>query len=63
VATYYDLVPAFQQLLQENNGDLERFYKQVRSLSKLPKDERFSTREIHTLSAPRPAFAAALEDL
>jgi hypothetical protein len=40
VATYYDLVPAFQQLLQHNNGDLEKFYLEVRRLGKLPKMER-----------------------
>jgi len=40
VATYYDLVPAFQHLLQQNNGELEKFYRGVRVLGKLPKAER-----------------------
>ena len=40
VATYHDLVPAFQHLLQQNAGDLEKFYREVRIVSKLPKAER-----------------------
>ncbi len=40
VATYYDMVPTFQRLLQQNNGDLEKFYREVRTLGKLPKTER-----------------------
>jgi len=40
VATYYDLVPAFERLLQANGGDLEKFYSAARTLAKLPKAER-----------------------
>jgi predicted aminopeptidase len=40
VATYYDLVPAFERLLAENDNDLERFYRAVKALSKLPKKQR-----------------------
>jgi predicted aminopeptidase len=40
VATYYDLVPAFQHLLQQSAGDLNEFYREVRIVSKLPKVER-----------------------
>jgi predicted aminopeptidase len=40
VATYYHLVPAFQRLLQANDGDLERFYRDVRALDKVAKAER-----------------------
>jgi len=40
VATYYHLAPAFQRLLQVNDGNLEKFYGAVRELSKLPKKER-----------------------
>lgn len=40
VATYYDLVPAFQKLLQQNHGNLEKFYREVRVTGKLPKAER-----------------------
>ncbi len=40
VSTYYHLVPAFEKLLQQNNGDLPKFYEVVKDLSKLPKAER-----------------------
>jgi len=40
VATYYDLVPAFEQLLKSNNEDLEKFYAAVKKLAKLPNAER-----------------------
>jgi predicted aminopeptidase len=40
VAAYYDLVPAFEKLLQQNGGDLEKFYKQVEQLSKMARKER-----------------------
>lgn len=40
VATYYDLVPAFERLLQANGGDLEKFYAAAKKLAKLPKAER-----------------------
>lgn len=40
VATYYDLVPAFQRLLVTNGGDLPKFYAAVKRLMRLPKAER-----------------------
>jgi predicted aminopeptidase len=40
VATYYDLVPAFERLLAANNGDMEKFYAAVKRLARLPKAER-----------------------
>jgi|YelNatPaOPRAMG01_1025707.scaffolds.fasta_scaffold23114_1 predicted aminopeptidase len=40
VATYYDWVPAFKQLLAEQQGDLERFYRAAARLGKLPKPVR-----------------------
>jgi len=40
VATYYELVPAFEQLLRANGGDLETFYRKVRALDGLSKEER-----------------------
>jgi hypothetical protein len=33
-------VPSFRALLRKNGGDLAKFYKEVESLSKLPKKER-----------------------
>ncbi len=40
VAAYTELVPGFQRLLEEQRGDLPRFYAAVRALSSLPKAER-----------------------
>ena len=40
VAAYYDFVPAFEQLLAANGGDLEKFYLDVEHLSKKTKNER-----------------------
>lgn len=40
VATYYHLVPAFQQMLTAHQGDLTSFYATVKALSKLPKTDR-----------------------
>jgi predicted aminopeptidase len=40
LATYYDCVPGFERMLQEQNGDLERFYAAVRELSHQPKAQR-----------------------
>ena len=40
VATYHDLVPAFQRQLENVQADLPEFYKQMKALSELPKAER-----------------------
>lgn len=40
IATYHRFVPAFRALLRKNGGDLEKFYKEVEQLGKLPKKER-----------------------
>ena len=40
VATYYDLVPAFDRLLEQHQGDLEQFYAAVKALTKLPESKR-----------------------
>ncbi len=40
VAAYYDLVPAFEEILSQNRGDLEKFYQAVERLSKKSKSER-----------------------
>ena len=42
MATYYDLVPAFQNLLAHVDSDLQKFYVEVKALSSLPKDERLA---------------------
>jgi predicted aminopeptidase len=40
LATYYELVPAFQALLTQHEGDLRAFYRSVRKIGMLPKAER-----------------------
>jgi len=40
VATYNELVPAFNRLLEDLKGDLPLFYKEVRKIAKLSKDKR-----------------------
>ncbi len=40
ISTYYNLVPAFHQMIQESNGDLEKFYAAAKKLTKLRKDRR-----------------------
>jgi predicted aminopeptidase len=40
VATYYDCVPGFETMLRSVNGDLPRFYADVRALAKLPQAQR-----------------------
>lgn len=39
-ATYTQLVPAFERLLQEEGGDLERFYARVKRLSAIERSSR-----------------------
>ena len=40
VAAYNQLVPAFERLLDDQEGDLAAFYDEVAALAKLPMDER-----------------------
>ena len=40
LATYYDCVPGFERVLDDQQHDLPRFYAAVRVLAKLPRDER-----------------------
>lgn len=40
VATYHQLVPGFQQVLREQDGDLPRFFHAIKQLAKLSKTER-----------------------
>jgi len=40
VATYYDLVPAFDQLLTSRGGELEPFYETVEQLTRLSEADR-----------------------
>jgi predicted aminopeptidase len=49
VATYFDLVPGFEQLLKANGRDLDKFYAAAKRLSKLPRKER--RQELNSLVA------------
>ena len=40
IATYYDLVPAFEQLLRDQAGDLKRFYAAAQALGQQTPEER-----------------------
>ncbi|MFK5926485.1 MAG: aminopeptidase, partial [Desulfuromusa sp.] len=40
IATYRELIPGFQAILVQCHGNLECFYGEVRTLSKLPESER-----------------------
>lgn len=40
VSIYTQLLPAFQNILQQQDQDLERFFETVTKISKLPKEER-----------------------
>ncbi len=41
VATYRDLVPGFQALLEGTGGDFRQFYSEVEQLSQLPEAQRY----------------------
>ena len=56
VGAYYDLVPAFTQLLASRDGSLEAFYRECRILAELPKSER--NRRLLTLRPPAVADAS-----
>jgi predicted aminopeptidase len=47
VATYYDLVPAFERLLATSGGDLDRFYAAAKQLARLPRAERHQRLQDH----------------
>jgi predicted aminopeptidase len=49
VAIYTQLVPAFERVLQDSGGDLQRFYSEVKRIADLPKAQRDA--ELATLSA------------
>ena len=56
VAAYYDLVPAFEQLLKQNGGDLRKFYDAADKLADQPKaDRQRRLRSLTTASAATPA--------
>jgi predicted aminopeptidase len=55
LAIYYDLIPAFQLLLQQADYDLQKFYAEVKVLGTLPAQERLAR-----LQSMSPYHQAAL---
>ena len=45
IAVYYRQVPVFERLLKNNDGNLEKYFAEVKSLSKLAKEERIRRME------------------
>jgi len=45
IAVYYRQVPVFERLLKNNDGDLEKYFVEVKSLSKLAREERIGRME------------------
>jgi predicted aminopeptidase len=56
VATYYDCVPGFERILMQDDGDLKRFYADVRKLAREPQQER----DAAVCRAAAPAVSSAL---
>jgi len=51
VAIYTQLVPAFERILRDSGGDLQRFYVEVRRLAALPQEQRDAA--LAALDTPR----------
>jgi predicted aminopeptidase len=51
LAIYTQLVPAFERILQDNGGDLQRFYAEVKRIAALPEAQRDT--ELGKLNAAR----------
>jgi predicted aminopeptidase len=56
VGAYYDLVPAFSKLLEDQSGSLPAFYAECRTLAEMPKAQR----DRRLLSLQTPSLADAL---
>ena len=57
VATYYDLVPAFHQFITENGGQLDKFFGQVKTFSRMSKEKRHRALAEIKISGPGQFFA------
>jgi predicted aminopeptidase len=56
VGTYYDCVPGFERLLQQEQGDLPRFYAAARRLAREPQ----AARDAQLCSLSRPASGSGV---
>jgi predicted aminopeptidase len=59
VATYYTLVPAFQQLIAKHGGHLPAFYAEAKSVASTPKKERHERLVALANAAPPVAAVSA----
>jgi len=55
VGTYFDCVPGFERLLEQENGSLPRFYEAARELARQPK----SMRDAELCSSPAASAASS----
>ena len=53
LAAYDDLVPAFEVLFRQQDGNWQAFYAAVRQLAELPREQR--TQQLLQLAAEKPA--------
>ena len=56
MGTYYDLVPAFQELLRQVNYDMAAFYSEAKVIGALPDEDR-----IARLKSLSPQLRASLQ--
>jgi predicted aminopeptidase len=63
VAAYYDFVPAFEQILAANGGDMEKFYAAAEQLSKKAKPERHEALRALAKTRLGPVRAQRSQDL
>lgn len=57
ISTYTQLVPAFQALLAQQNGDMDRFFAAVKEISKLSEGERAAVLQMALESRQRREIA------
>jgi len=58
VSTYYDLVPTFHQLIQNNDGDLTKLFSQMKQFARMSKEKRHQTLAAVKITGPNQFFAA-----
>ena len=57
VATYYDLVPVFHQLIQNHDGDLNKFFAEVKTFARMSKTKRQQALAQIKFTKPNEFFA------
>ncbi|MGH8726672.1 MAG: aminopeptidase [Burkholderiales bacterium] len=62
IAIYTDLLPAFQALLADANGDLEKFYTRVKEIAALPQGERRALLDPYAASGAHSIMSQVFDD-